>query len=184
DQRHAGRVALRELELDTRLSQTGERRLGELVRSYGPEKAGFRPEPRRRDRLVCAFTAGIPGERRVGQRLPHPRQARRTGDQVKVDRPYDGQLRHAAPTCRPVISDGRTRPDDGIASDGLGSDGKRLEILDRATEQVLAQVEEADPKRRPVRRRADARRVVEARQSPQEDCELEVRLRDAYGRAA
>src|SRR5918912_1889785 len=56
---------------------------------------------------------------------------------------------------------------------------ERPEILERAAEQVLAQVEQPRPERRAVRRRADPGRVGETFQRADEDGELEVCLRDA-----
>src|SRR5205823_2511412 len=63
-----------------------------------------------------------------------------------------------------------------VSAGADSSGGKRAEILDRATEQVLAQVEEAGPERRAVRGRADPSRVAEAGQRAEEDRELQVRL--------
>src|SRR5439155_12108828 len=64
----------------------------------------------------------------------------------------------------------------------VSSGGKRAQVLDRAAEQVLAQVEEAGPERGAVRRRPDPGRVGEPGKGPEEDRELEVRLRHANRR--
>src|SRR5205814_6797783 len=56
---------------------------------------------------------------------------------------------------------------------------ERAQILERAAEQVLAQVEQTRPERRAFRRRANPGRVGEPLQGSDEDGELEVRLSDA-----
>ncbi len=92
DQGNPGLALALELELDAGGDEPAERLLGERVVPDGADHLHLRAELRRRDRLVCAFAAGVAAELARRDRLAGPRQALHARDEVEVDRPDDGEL--------------------------------------------------------------------------------------------
>ena len=188
DQRDARRTPGREVELHARAAKTRKRLICVRILADGADEPHRRSEPRRRHRLIRALPAGKALEPRTRHGLSGARQAVHTGHQVEVDRSDDRQLRRQARLRRRLrcrFQDVRAPParPSAMTSRRVGSSRrKRAEIVHRVGQQVLAEVEEAGPERRAIRRGAHASGVREALQRANHDRELEVGLRDAHRR--
>src|SRR5947209_831359 len=94
-----------------------------------------------------------------------------------------GRGRRSARATRSTLIDPTTVRRTAGTWENLG-DGQDAEVVERAAEQVLAQVEEARPENGAVGDELDARRVGEPFERAHEHGQLEVRLRDALRRNA
>ena len=152
DERDARRLVhhLKPAQVDSRLVQPGARELPELVVTDAPDEGHVGAEPRGRHRLV----------------RPLPPGTRSSSASVTVS-PGRGS-RSQKPTRSRLIDPDRD------ARRQVSLRGERAEVVERAVHEVLAQVEEAGPERRAMRRRIEPRGRRQALERAHEHRQLEV----------